>query len=388
LFGPLLLENITCWENIDCFAQVWYSLVVGGVMMKIYAKAHKGHKLVSSFLVLIMILSLVNFHVIAETTDNTLYFTHNSFAWGMKKDRIINIIMIIKNPDEQSDNSITYNKVVTRDEAIKKAKVTYYFDESNSLISYVFEDMEDHPNDTEYYNDYLALNKFLGKGYRGPFSEKNDGDSKYYYARPGDEKTLTYEEGVLYQALYCNDFTDAILSFDKHDNKCRIRILYQPLQPKEEQKLIHGVTLGMSGREIIIRERGTFDRSSIFSLDFNNSVVFDRKAETSYILDSEDRLTSIYVYFTENLLFGDRYLSEFHELEKTLKELYGDPYKEIVQWNNDTFKNDSSLHGFALSLGDVEYHTIFHSDDIYIELSLGRADFKVKLKLFYMRYNK
>ncbi|NVO12271.1 MAG: hypothetical protein HXX16_20100 [Bacteroidales bacterium] len=110
-----------------------------------------------------------------------------------------------------------------------------------------------------------------------------------------------------------------------------------------------------------------------------------KKSETSKYLNGDE---SILVYesaitgyecliayiFTNNILVRTKYIikesysnqknydSDYNKFKKFLTEKYGQPTSDEEDWKDDTFKNEYSYWGYAISQGHVKYLTMWETN--------------------------
>jgi len=99
--------------------------------------------------------------------------------------------------------------------------------------------------------------------------------------------------------------------------------------------------------------------------------------------------------FTDNLLTAGSYIIEtthtdknayiwdFNNLKKLLLKKYGAPKKEGEQWRNDLYKNDSSEHGFAISLGHLTHYAFWETSETEINMTISGDNYKISLIIGY-----
>lgn len=71
------------------------------------------------------------------------------------------------------------------------------------------------------------------------------------------------------------------------------------------------------------------------------------------------------------------YISDFQKLKSALQKKYGDPVEDEVIWFNNLYKSDPSGWGMAVSLGHLNYKSIWKTKTTEILLILGGDNFKI-----------
>jgi len=97
----------------------------------------------------------------------------------------------------------------------------------------------------------------------------------------------------------------------------------------------------------------------------------------------EDKLyNSGYVFIgghtNENL-----YIDDYGRLKGILTKKYGRPETDEITWIDDLFKDDRSVWGFAISIGDLSYRSTWETPTTYITLRLWGDNYEIDLVLAY-----
>ena len=106
----------------------------------------------------------------------------------------------------------------------------------------------------------------------------------------------------------------------------------------------------------------------------------------------EDKLYTAGYMSTEEYTNKNDYIRDYKEIKEILTKKYGEPDKkkllslhdrEEVCWENDLYKDDESEWGFAISIGDLSYGSIWETSTTGIELILDGNNYEVNLRIRY-----
>jgi hypothetical protein len=110
--------------------------------------------------------------------------------------------------------------------------------------------------------------------------------------------------------------------------------------------------------------------------------ILEKNVDLYYIF-AQDKLIGAMYKLNDNYLNADHFIQAYFQFKQILTKKYGPPYREITNWLNDTYRNNSNKWGLALSLGHTEYSTVWKTSDKTIECSLREENFNV---LFLIEY--
>jgi len=95
----------------------------------------------------------------------------------------------------------------------------------------------------------------------------------------------------------------------------------------------------------------------------------------------------------ENHTNENLYINDYKELKEILIKKYGEPDKKKlltlygrgeIYWRDDLFKDDRSEWGFAISLGDLSYSSIWETPTTRIALILDGDNYEINLRIIYI----
>ena len=78
------------------------------------------------------------------------------------------------------------------------------------------------------------------------------------------------------------------------------------------------------------------------------------------------------------------YIDDFRNINKALTEKYGEPFKDNEKWTRDLFEDDP---GLALYYGDVEYLTVWTTDNLVVMHGLRADNFEIHHSIAYLDPN-
>ena len=96
-----------------------------------------------------------------------------------------------------------------------------------------------------------------------------------------------------------------------------------------------------------------------------------------HYLFAENKLIGALYKLDDNYLNSQHFIKTYIEIKEALKNKYGRPSAEVTNWLNDTYRNVRNKRGLALSLGHVEYASLWKTENTTIECSLREEDYNV-----------
>lgn len=79
----------------------------------------------------------------------------------------------------------------------------------------------------------------------------------------------------------------------------------------------------------------------------------------------------------------NNYIEDYSKLKKALIAKYGEPEKTNVKWLNDLYQTDVENYGLAVSVGHLEFNTVWETNEFNITLMLNGENFESNLSLYY-----
>jgi hypothetical protein len=139
---------------------------------------------------------------------------------------------------------------------------------------------------------------------------------------------------------------------------------------------------GMTRDEVIKSEGKGPDRPDELLLVYDDVTVSDMNCVLAYKFDKDKLIGGIY-YFAEAHTNENDYITDYATLVAGLTEKYGEPTTSKVNWKNDLFKDEPQDYGLAVSIGDLEYQSIWNLDNANIICSLYGDNYKISLAVVY-----
>jgi hypothetical protein len=87
--------------------------------------------------------------------------------------------------------------------------------------------------------------------------------------------------------------------------------------------------------------------------------------------------------FLENHKHESQYIGDYKKIKDWLTERHGMPLGSNVTWRNDSYKEDYSKWGLAVSLGHLEYSSLWKNQEMEIFLTLSGENNKISLRAEY-----
>ena len=127
----------------------------------------------------------------------------------------------------------------------------------------------------------------------------------------------------------------------------------------------------LEGSNYIVKDAKGVMYDNIDLMGYNTEVIY---------LCGENGLYSGIYNITEEHSNENNYIDDFNKINESLKQKYGPPTTEQVNWVRDILKDDP---GLALGYGDVEYTTAWESEDLTIIHYLEGDNFEIEHAIMY-----
>jgi hypothetical protein len=138
---------------------------------------------------------------------------------------------------------------------------------------------------------------------------------------------------------------------------------------------------GMTPEEVIASETMAPIEKDETMIKYNTQLL-DKNVELLYLF-AQNKLIGASYKLDENYLNSERFIKTYTRFKEQLIKKYGLPNKEITHWKNDAFKSDRSKWGIALSLGYLEYFTIWETPDTTVSCGLKENNYYVLCSVDY-----
>ena len=93
-----------------------------------------------------------------------------------------------------------------------------------------------------------------------------------------------------------------------------------------------------------------------------------------------------YIFSEEHSNKND-YLNDFAKLKVLLKEKYGEPQTDEVNWKNSLYQDDKEDYGLAISIGHLELYSIWETEKTSIQLIIDGDNYEINLRAIYSSKN-
>jgi len=152
---------------------------------------------------------------------------------------------------------------------------------------------------------------------------------------------------------------------------------------KEDKKKFHfrKTRWGMSSESVKATEK-----SETYS-DENNLIGYETRLNNldcfiAYYFVKEQLASARYI-FNEKHSNKNDYIHDFLAMKKLLIKKYGPVKEDIVHWDNELYKDDTSEYGFAVSLGHLIFGCTWETDETEISIELTGENYEIHHIIFY-----
>ena len=83
-------------------------------------------------------------------------------------------------------------------------------------------------------------------------------------------------------------------------------------------------------------------------------------------------------YFEAGHIDNNAYIDDYKKIKNLLLEKYGKADEDEQVWEDDTFKDSFTSWGMAISLGQMNYYTIWYTEQTLISMQLYGNNYKIK----------
>jgi hypothetical protein len=104
--------------------------------------------------------------------------------------------------------------------------------------------------------------------------------------------------------------------------------------------------------------------------------ILEKNVDLYYIF-AQDKLIGSMYKLNDNYLNSDHFIQTYFQFKQILTKKYGPPSREITNWLNDTHRYNKNKLGLALSLGQIQYSTVWRAPGKTIECSLREENFNI-----------
>ena len=97
----------------------------------------------------------------------------------------------------------------------------------------------------------------------------------------------------------------------------------------------------------------------------------------------DDKLVRAKFIFTEDHTNENEYLNDYVVVKDIFIKKYNKPFYDKEIWNNSLYKNKPEKHGFAMSLGYLEYITLWNMQETEIVMLMNGDNLKIEFAIEY-----
>jgi hypothetical protein len=139
---------------------------------------------------------------------------------------------------------------------------------------------------------------------------------------------------------------------------------------------------GMTAEEVIAAE------SKLVPIEKNENMikyktrVLGKNVELVYLF-SQNQLAGSSYQIDENYLNSEHFLTSYRKFKAALTRKYGPAKVDQTNWQNDALRYSSSKKGLALSLGHVEYLSLWETPITTISCSLKEENYYILSSVVY-----
>lgn len=141
---------------------------------------------------------------------------------------------------------------------------------------------------------------------------------------------------------------------------------------------------GMSKNQIFELEGESFHQEKSYGLE---TIRYQKEAiglecSIEFVFAGNKLIKAKYI-FLEQHKHESQYIGDYKKIKDWLTEMHGMPLGSNVTWRNDLYKEDYSNWGLAVSLGHLEYSSLWKNQEMEIFLTLSGENNKLSLRAEY-----
>ena len=158
---------------------------------------------------------------------------------------------------------------------------------------------------------------------------------------------------------------------------------------KRKLQRFRSVNFGLTKAEVKKLETETFlkeEKFSNYDVLIYEGVVAGLKTDIWYIFIKDEFVNGSY-FFVESHTNDNLYIDDYKHVKNIITDKYGKPQTELADWNDDLYRDDPDRYGFAVSLGDLVYSSMWEFENGYILDRLSGDNYDIKHNVQY-RLNK
>jgi len=141
---------------------------------------------------------------------------------------------------------------------------------------------------------------------------------------------------------------------------------------------------GMSRRQVLELEGEPLQQEKSYGLETirYRKKAIDLECSIEFIFAGNKLIKAKYIFLEEHK-HKSQYIGDYKKIKDWLTERHGMPLGSNVTWRNDLYKEDYSNWGLAVSLGHLEYSSLWKNQEMEIFLTLSGENNELSLRAEY-----
>lgn len=144
-------------------------------------------------------------------------------------------------------------------------------------------------------------------------------------------------------------------------------------------------TWGMSKSQVKSTEKSTLVKETTDLLVYQTTLA-GYKVYVGYIFSGNKLTRSKYIVAEPHANNND-YISEYNFFNGLLKNKYGAPVEDKIDWKTDLYSNDKSAWGLSIMMGDLVLYSRYRTSDTEIKIILASEDYQIINEIEYSSTN-
>jgi hypothetical protein len=141
---------------------------------------------------------------------------------------------------------------------------------------------------------------------------------------------------------------------------------------------------GMSKNQVFELEGESFHQEKSYgseTIRYQKKVI-GLECSIEFIFAGNKLIKAKYIFLGQHK-HESQYIGDYKKIKDWLTEMHGMPLGSNVTWRNDLYKEDYSNWGLAVSLGHLEYSSLWKNQEMEIFLTLSGENNKLSLRAEY-----
>ena len=139
---------------------------------------------------------------------------------------------------------------------------------------------------------------------------------------------------------------------------------------------------GMSQKEVLASETLKPMEKTAEMIVYQNRVI-NKKVLIGYRF-IQDKLYSTAYVLQEEHTYSDHFIQDYKDFKEALTSKYGKPLQDKEKWRNEYYKKTDALHkGWAISVGNLTYFSVWKTENTELSLILHGDNLKVNCGVTY-----